>query len=242
MILKKKGGGGDNATGITDNKIAPDVKTHNQSVLERFHEELLKLINRNNIMFGTTVNTNTKSKVGECYCTPNGIFVVKLTKTNCGLVYLQSLQNQLQEITNNGRIKEFLKTNNIEYNDKNTIGDLVFHVMKKCTSSTTKLKHIKQMNKSKERELAEQYRMSNLLEKNDDSLLSDCTAEEKSLMIQRAEDLSKKKVLRQQNIPFYERFFDKINRLWFRWRFRGGYKGNYNNLCKRDWDTGKLTR
>jgi len=72
--------------------------------------------------------------------------------------------------------------------------------------------------------------------------LSDCTAEEKSLMIQRAEDLSKKKVLRQQNIPFYERFFDKINRLWFRWRFRGGYKGNYNNLCKRDWDTGKLTR
>ena len=231
-----------NMTNINaNNAVQEPIRLYNQEVLNRFHEELLKLINRNNIMFGTKETATQENKVSDCYCTPNGIFVVKLTKTNCGLDYLQGLQSQSQLITDNKRIKDFLTTNDIKYNDETTIGDLVSQVKEKCNKSPTKLKHIKRMSKSKEHELADQYLVSNLLKIDDNKLLSTFKNEEKNIIKLNASKLHNK-TLRQQNIPFYERFFDKINRLWFRWRFRRGCKVNYNKLCGRDWDTGKLTR
>ena len=240
--VEKKGGG--DTTGINANNIVPEpIKTHNEEVLKRFHKELIKLLNRWLINRANADAENAKSApVNKLYCTPNGHFVFKLTPENEDLNYLLTLIDVSlpQDIKDNKRMKAFLETNQIDYSNVNTIGSFVSLVKDRCNRSPTKLEHIKRMSKSKERELADQYLVSNLLNVKGDKTLSEFMKDKEK--IQEKAKKFHNKTLRQQNIPLYERFFDKINRLWFLVRFRVGNKVNYNNFCKRDWDTGKLTR
>ena len=243
-------GGGD-TTGITSNNSVPnDIAKYNQDVLNTFHEELIKLLNRHNItVAGSNTVVEGSTRVDSCYCAPNGYFVKRLSTTNSTLNDLKGDKNYLltQDIKNNKRIKKFLETNDINCGDATTIGDFVSNVMDACQNRSTKLKHIKRMSKSKEHELAEQYLVLNLLEANGNKFLPSRPVSEfnTSWIKNRALGLSNKKTLRQQNIPFYERFFDKINRLWFSWMFKKpncNHKEQYWSLCGRDWDTGKPTR
>ena len=100
------------------------------------------------------------------------------------------------------------------------------------------------MSKSKEHDLADQYLVSKLIKIDDNKCLSTCADEEKNIIKRNASKLYNK-TLRRQHIPFYERFFDKINRLWFGWMFKEpkyDHKTEYWYLCGRNWDTGEDIR
>ena len=120
------------STGINDkNTVRNDITVYNQQVLKRFHAELIKLMNRHNVQFSTEEIAPKETKVGNCYYTPNGIFVEQLTTDNLTKEGLQGYTKYKlpDDIANNRRIKEFIATNKIEYSDGITIGALMLNVV-----------------------------------------------------------------------------------------------------------------